>query len=329
MSSSPVIRKEEGGYKLDLEDNFGFAQYDLNDPMTRPHAQNPCTSSILGHNRFAYITETNRIAIVSPTFFSFAQEIGNVLSLCTALPGFLLALAEVEGEGRLYLLNEDGDVLGREGREEAYYAFPAQVTLLSALANEVVCFRDEEGVYVMDLKFGSMYDLQVPKDARVRYCRFSSENTLLCCWTSVDSESEWYRFLLTTRGDKMDFEKEPLNWEGYLGHSESSILTFSGNDACVHDINHNNEQLIEHLGYIAAGKTDKLSVSATEKYGLILTPSHLHIYERSLTGAWRKQWLKALPPKQRILSSVLLQEHSFFILSASCLICIQLEPVQE
>lgn len=320
MESLPIL-KEEGGYKLELEDNFGFAQFDLNDPMTRPHAKSPCMSSILGHDRFAYITETQRIAIVSPEFFSFAQEIGNLKSICSAFSGFLLCLAEVEGEGRLYLLNEDGDVLGQKKREESYFPFPLEVKLLSSVSNELVCFQDTEGVYIIDMKHGAMFDLQVPNDAQVRYCHFISEATLLFNWT-VDAESEWTEFTLKSRGDELEFEKKTLNWEGYLGHSDFAILAFSSNDSLLHSIpNIESSFLIKHLGYIAASKTDKVGISANDSYAVILTASHLHIYERNFQGDWGRQWLKPLPYKQHILGFTMLREH-FFILLPAALVCI-------
>ena len=318
------LKEDEGGYKLDLEDNFGFAQFDLNDAMTRPRLEHPCMTLIPGHGRFAYITETQRIAIVSPEFFTFAQELGgNVTSICSALPGHLLALAEVEGEGRLYLLNEEGDVLKQKDREEPFYPFPSQVQLLTSVSNELICFQDNEGVFLIDLLNGAMFDFQIPQSALVRFSLFTSESTLLLNW-ELDAESDWSKFECKSRGDELIFEKTSLAWGRFLGRGENSVITFDGNDTLVHPFNDAVESTIKHLGYIAASKTDRLGVATNEKYATILTPSHLHIYQREFTGSWGKQWLKTLPPKQRVLASLILSSH-FFILLPTGLISIHLK----
>lgn len=306
---------EKEGYKLaygEEENSFSYHLFSLSDPKTRPIPSNPTFNNNalvpVTKDRFAFITESKTIAVIDLEYFSYIQEIGSVQSICrndsTSINSDgderigLLALTEVDGMGRLFLLNEDGDILTNKSRAEPYYDFPSDVILLSAFNNQIIFFKDiEEDYYLIDLINGTMARVDLmKKDTLLKWHRFLSVNILRICFF-IDGEYEWCDLKISSGIDhQMAIEVCEVGIVGkFLGCDYDSIIVSKGNDALVlNPVTNIEKGLLRYINYVASSKTNRVFTTITDSCVCIVTQDNVLFYQRHLDSLVGKQWIKEL-----------------------------------
>ena len=318
------------GYKFDPDFNqVSHEEVILDDPEIRPLImQDPALLEFnhlirISHSTVAYITQSNKIAIVDLNSFCYSGEVGKVVSLCPVIGAIDIKLAALTIEGYLYFLDEKGNILDFGESQPSHYKMTHDAVLLSAYRNELIFFKSTKDEYFVEkLISSSILRLEkIPKHAFIKWAIFINEECLRVCYFE-DGEEEWIDFNIVYENDKIAKinVKDCCISGKYLGFCGDSLLVSSGYDAlCINpllpDIRDSikNACILMFISYVASSKSDLKFLSLVGCWVVLITDENAFFYEKlSDGGTVGKQWIQGLPKGP--LGAIPIDSASIFIL---------------